>query len=121
MKFKVMFIRLSLIIILALIVYSNAFNATWHFDDNPSILQNYNIKDLLKSLKDIPSNPRGVCDLSFAVNYYLNGTDIFGFHLVNLLIHIVSAFMVYFLIKFTPLESPAIYGGDDIGKISIPY
>jgi hypothetical protein len=22
---------------------------------------------------------------------------------------------------FTPLESPAIYGGDDIGKILIPY
>jgi len=23
--------------------------------------------------------------------------------------------------NFTPLESPAIYGGDDISKVSIPY
>ncbi len=29
--------------------------------------------------------------------------------------------MGLFCIIFTPLESPAIYGGDDIGRILIPY
>jgi len=101
MKFKEIFPRFLLIAVLAVIIYSNSFNASWHFDDYSSILENYKIKNLFTSLIDTLSNPRGGCDLTFAVNYYFSGTNVFGFHITNLAIHILSAFFVYLLIRFT--------------------
>lgn len=98
---KEIFSGFSLIIILAAAIYSNSFYASWHLDDYPAILGNYKIKNLSKSLYDVFFNPRGICDLSFAVNYYFKGADVFGFHIINFIIHIISAFMVYFLIKYT--------------------
>ena len=101
MKFTETFPRFLLIAVLAVIIYSNSFNASWHFDDYSAIIENYKIRSLKTSLIDIFTDPRGVCDLTFAVNYYFNGTDVFGFHVINLIIHIVSAFTVYLLIGFT--------------------
>ena len=95
------FLKFLLIIILALIIYSNSFNASWHLDDYSSILDNYRIKSLSTSLKNILFNPRGVCDLTFAVNYYFFKKEVFWYHFTNLTIHVVSALMVYLLIRIT--------------------
>ncbi|OGL44563.1 MAG: hypothetical protein A2149_07640, partial [Candidatus Schekmanbacteria bacterium RBG_16_38_11] len=99
-EFKGIVLRLLLVAVLATIVYSNSFTASWHFDDYSSILDNYKTKSLLTSLRNVLSNPRGVCDLTFAVDYYFSETDVFGFHITNLAIHILSAFFVYLLIRF---------------------
>ena len=101
MKFTETFPRLLLIAVVAVIIYSNSFNASWHLDDYPSIIENYKIKTLSEGFKNIIFNSRSVCDLSFKLNYYFGETDVFGFHIVNIAIHILSAFMVYFLIKLT--------------------
>jgi len=87
---------LLLLTFLATIIYSNTFSVPFHFDDTPNILENPQIKDL-KNFLDFSGN-RYVGYLSFALNYHFGGLHVFGYHLVNLLIHIINGFLVYFLV-----------------------
>ena len=43
-------------------------------------------------------NPRAIVDLTFALNYRAGKLNVFGYHLVNVLIHILNGFLVYFLV-----------------------
>ena len=97
-NFKGIFLRLLFIALLGLVVYSNTFDASWHLDDYYSIILNHKITNLSQTFRDIILNPREICDFTFAVNYYFCGPNVFGFHVVNLIIHLISAFMFYFLI-----------------------
>ena len=108
-NFKGIFLRLLLIALLGLVIYSNTFDASWHLDDYYSILLNHKITNLSQTFQDIILNPRGICDFTFAVNYYFSGPNVFGFHVINLIIHIISAFMVYFIIRLTLI----IYEGEN--------
>jgi tetratricopeptide (TPR) repeat protein len=73
------------------------------FDDITNIVENAyirNIKDiplLLKGLNIHKSWFRALPTFSFAANYYIHRFDVFGYHLVNLLLHILSGILVYFI------------------------
>ncbi|HAO93131.1 MAG: hypothetical protein A2X99_00650 [Deltaproteobacteria bacterium GWB2_55_19] len=85
-----------------LVVYSNSFNAAFQYDDNPQIVDN----DSLKDLKNIPAllkGPRGITLATFAINYAIGGTDVFGYHVVNTAIHILASIAVYFFVFQTIL------------------
>jgi len=69
---------------LHLLQYSNTFSASFHFDDFSNIKQNPQIKNF-SNLVDF-SGSRYVGFLSFALNYHLGRLNVFGYHLVNLLI-----------------------------------
>lgn len=90
-----------LIAFAAFIVYSNSFDCQFHFDDENSITGNHQIRDLSSFYKiDYWLNLyRPLSLFSFALNYHLSGLDVFGYHLVNLLIHIITGFFVFLLIK----------------------
>lgn len=93
---------LSIIFIatLAIIIYSNSFNASFHFDDNPSIVENYAIHRF--DLKEIFSrSTRPVLDITFALNYYFGKLNVFGYHLVNLSLHIANGILLYFILFWT--------------------
>ncbi len=89
-----------LIAVSSLLVYSNTFHASFHFDDTPNIVENYQIRNLANSL-DILRGQRGVSMLTFAVNYAIGGLNVVGYHIVNLSIHIANSILVYFLIFIT--------------------
>lgn len=94
------FINISLIIILATIIYSNTFYASFHFDDTPAIVENYAIHRF--DLKEIfSSSSRPILDLTFALNYHFGKLDVFGYHLVNLMLHIANGVMLYFILLRT--------------------
>ncbi len=98
-SFKFHIIAVSLIIVLSVIVYSNTFHVPFHYDDRPVIVENPNIKDLSNISDILFHNPfRPVLSLSFALNYYFNGLNPFGYHLVNLIFHILNGILVYILI-----------------------
>jgi Tfp pilus assembly protein PilF len=88
-----------------LVAYSNSFSVPFVFDDGPQIADNPVIKDLgnfLSSSRGYEMNPRRyVGHLSFALNYHVGGLGVFGYHLVNLAIHILNALLVYFLVILT--------------------
>ena len=100
-----LYIRLFAITIiscLGMIIYSNTFNCSFHFDDKIYIVNNYvikNIHDLLSHWQFYPC--RFITFLSIAVNYHFNGLNVFGYHLFNLGIHLTSAVLVWWLALLT--------------------
>lgn len=84
---------------LVILVYSNTFNASFHFDDTPQIVDNYQLRDL----SNIPSlllAPRGVTMATFAINYAIGGLDVTSFHIFNTAIHIINGILAYFIIFY---------------------
>lgn len=93
---------------LVILSYSNTFNASWHFDDFPNIV--YNTKLHLKelSIENIRNtffaSPvresssdlyRPLSCLTFALNWYIGKDAPVGYHIVNLILHLVAAFFLY--------------------------
>ena len=95
-------ISILLICLLGIIAYSNSFDCSFHFDDTLTIVNNIAIRDLsnVKAWWSFaPSRPIGF--LSFALNYHFHRLDVWGYHLVNLAIHIVNAVLVWWLVMLT--------------------
>ncbi len=87
------------------LVYSNSFDASFHFDDMGSIVENEGIRDL--SHQWPPSGSRWLGVLSFALNYRLGGLEVFGYHAVNVLVHVCNGLLVAWLAAIT-LRTPAM-------------
>ena len=113
-----------------LLVYSNSFRGEWHFDDFYTIVENPNIRlqsatwdELKKSFygptfgTDSQRIARPVAYASFALNYLFGGTDVQGYHVVNLLIHLAASFFLFLLIRMT-LLLPALK--ERYGSVAYP-
>ena len=104
-----------IIVILGIIIYSNTFNSTFHFDDVPNIVENSAIKDI-KDFSAINNHiyRRVVGFYTFALNYHFHELDVLGYHVVNLLIHLCASIMAWwlsFLILSTPvMRKEAVFG-----------
>jgi hypothetical protein len=96
---------LLLIAIVGLISYSNSFIVPFQFDDLHNIAENPVVHDLdnfTSSLSGYNYNPRRVVGyFTLALNYHVGGTDVTGYHIVNLIIHLINSLLVYFLVVLT--------------------
>lgn len=107
------FLAFMLIIAGALIVYGQTVHYTFHFDDYYFITENLKIRDIT-DFKDVwnslgkPSRLVGM--YSFALNYHVHQNAVFGYHLVNILIHIINGYLVWWLVLLTLKPAP---GKDD--------
>jgi protein O-mannosyl-transferase len=90
------------LLLLGCVLYSNTFHSSFHFDDKSSIVDNFAIKNI-RNLQNIWNYwpPRFITDFSFSINYHFNHFDVFGYHLVNILIHIISSILVFYFILLT--------------------
>lgn len=79
-----------MIIAVGALCYANTFHVPFILDDVSSILVNPQITSLSFSLK-----PRILGELSFALNYNLHGLSLPEYHLVNLLLHMANASLLY--------------------------
>lgn len=95
---------------MGVIIYSNALKGPFVYDDFHSITDNPYIKQpsLLSSLFDLsyvthPSQARSiyrpVLMFTFFLNYAFGSFNPIGYHLVNIFLHIMNGFLVFFLIK----------------------
>jgi tetratricopeptide (TPR) repeat protein len=90
---------LAIIILLGIIIYSNSFDCSFHFDDLDSIVNNvkiHNLSDVKAWWNFNPSRPVGT--FTFALNYHFNQLDVQYYHLVNLIIHLINACLVWWLV-----------------------
>lgn len=103
--FGAKYFHLLAILILAvaiLITYSNTFNASFHFDDNPNIVENPYIKSITwENIKKLLHHTRPVTNLTLLLNYQINGLNVIGWHIFNTLMHIFNSIFVYFLFFIT--------------------
>jgi len=114
---KILFVTISLSLII-LIIYSNSLHCSWHLDDftnivkNPGLhLESLTFHGLKGSLFSDPGASgrvyRPVACLSFALNYYFSGLNVFAYHLTNICIHILSSLFL-FLFLFDTLNLPSL-------------
>ena len=100
------------LLLLILITYSNTFDASWHFDDENNILNNkplhlteLNTQNIKKTFfadwNGSGKLYRPVACLSFALNYYFGGTGVYGYHLINLIIHFLSSIFLFLFVYHT--------------------
>ncbi|MFC1825835.1 tetratricopeptide repeat protein [Thermodesulfobacteriota bacterium] len=120
---------LALIGISVLVVYSNIYNNPFVFDDVLNIVEKETIRGLSNYLSlDKLLKPRAIVDFTFALNYRFGKLNVFGYHLVNILIHIINGFLVYFLVsiilkqglKFSNSSVPSISESPDFAIKTIP-
>ena len=106
-KLRSPWFHFCLIAFLIALAYSNTLSVPFHFDDTLNIVNNPQVKDLANFWP--PAGNRWFGYLTFALNYEINGLDTAGYHLVNIAIHIATAFLLYWLVLMTfrtPYFSP---------------
>jgi tetratricopeptide (TPR) repeat protein len=110
------FVLLGLMLFLA---YSNTFDVPWHFDDYTNILINSKVhaqyphlstvaEPFTSFFKDGHLN-RPLAMVTFAANWYLGKDNPFGYHAVNLAIHILTAYFL-FLTLLALFKTPCLDG-----------
>ena len=95
-------LALLLLIAVGVAIYSNSLRGSFVFDDLPNIVNNPAVHAeslsphvLLTAAFGSPLHGRPLANLSFALNYYWNGLDVTSYHVVNIVIHIANAMLVY--------------------------
>jgi tetratricopeptide (TPR) repeat protein len=118
-------LALLLISVAAFILYFNTFSSPFVLDDLAYIQQNGSLTDLSNFWP--PTNTRLITYLSFALNYHFGGLNVFGFHVVNTLIHIANGILI-FQITSLCFQSPRLSAflrdgnhGSGKGIMSAPY
>ena len=106
--------RLKIFLLIAAIssaVYANSISNSFHFDDqhylvtNPYITDLSNIPSFFKSTRYssfeivFTGHYRPLLVTSYALNYAVGGLRPAGYHVVNLLFHAGSAFLVFLILK----------------------
>jgi hypothetical protein len=103
-------IAVGLIAAMVLIAYSNTFTASFHFDDNPSIIENATIRHFsIENIGVLIQGLRPVVYLSIMLNYAVSGLNVVGWHMFNIGIHIINSVFVYYLLLWT-LSMPVLGG-----------
>jgi Flp pilus assembly protein TadD len=96
-----------LLILAAVLAYSNSFSGPFIYDDLSSTRDNPNIRHLwpLWESASAPSQStaagRPVVALSLALNYALGGLDVWGYHAFNLGFHILAALLLFGIVRRT--------------------
>jgi len=106
-------------VILAVILaaYSNSFRGPFVIDDQASVVQNADIRELtrlgrvLSPRRDSPVAGRPLVNLSFALDYAVSGLGVTAYHVTNLAWHVACAWLLFGVVRRTlalPLMPPAV-------------
>ncbi len=95
-----------LIIAAGIWAWHNSFHGPFIFDDRHSILENSHIHRLWPIWSGTSGTPcsisgRPVVGLTLALNYALNGLNVWGYHAVNLTAHLLCALLLFGILRRT--------------------
>ncbi len=103
-------IAVPVLIAVGAIAYGNSFDVPFVFDDLHNIKDNSHMRvteldrqQLLQVVREGPCRRRPLSKISFALYYYVDGYNVWGYHLVNLCVHLTCGVLVY-LLCLTTLE-----------------
>lgn len=128
-------LHIAIIIALTVAAYINSFDNSFHLDDRYAILEDElirNLTNLPEILKNIFARP--ILRATFALNYHIGGTEVFGYHITNLFLHIVAALLVYVIarslltysrekdtLRYMPLIAALIFALHPVQTGSVTY
>ena len=101
----------GLIALATFTVYSNTFRNPFIFDDGPCISGNPTIRSLWP-IGRVLSPPAGtavqrrpIVNLSLAINYAISGDEVWSYHALNLLGHLLAALLLFGIVRRTLLSA----------------
>jgi tetratricopeptide (TPR) repeat protein len=117
---KKKFCVFGVLFLLPILAYSNTLESSWHLDDYDTIVANprlhfsdLSIESVYNSFFSRSENLfRPVACLTFGLNWYFGNGQVAGFHMVNLGIHILTAFFLFFAI-LNLYRSPRLIGDSE--------
>jgi protein O-mannosyl-transferase len=95
------------IVVAGAFTYANSLSNPFVLDDRRSVIENRQIRQLWPlsaALSPPPETPvarRPLVNLSFAVNYAVGGLDVRGYHIGNLIIHLLAALLLFGTVRRT--------------------
>lgn len=101
-----------LLLLAGLAVYSSSFSGSFVLDDHRTILNSVRIRQLLplsdwqSQLAGLLSGRRPVVDATLAINYAVGELNVVGYHVVNLLIHLLAGLTLYGIVGRTLSREP---------------
>jgi len=102
---------------MGLLAFYGTLHSPFHYDDLHAIVENPHIKDLGKFQEKVGLQNvfnRSVLLLSFSINQHFGKLEVFGYHLINILIHILTSILWFFLVKkllrIEPIEKRFLKG-----------
>ena len=93
---------ICIICFMGLLAFYGTLHSPFHYDDVHAIVENPHIKDLGKFQEKVGIQNvfnRSALLFSFALNQHFGKLEVFGYHLVNILIHILTSILWFFLVK----------------------
>ncbi|MCB2218096.1 MAG: tetratricopeptide repeat protein [Desulfobulbaceae bacterium] len=98
-----------LLLLVTLICYTNSFHASWQLDDEPNILENpliqisdlsfYQIKRSMYARPGSGIIYRPIPCLTLGLNWFFGQKEVFGYHLINFIIHFTTCYLLYLCIS----------------------
>ncbi len=115
-EFPIRVMSFVVIVLVGVIIYSNSLDCSFHMDDSLRIVENNTIKNI-KNLGDSWNwrKMRFIGYATFALNYHIHKLDVFGYHVVNILIHILTSVFVYWLVLLL-FATPGMRGHELCGR-----
>jgi cytochrome c-type biogenesis protein CcmH/NrfG len=102
------------VILVSIVTYSNSFSGPFVFDDAAAIQQNPQIRSLIpyKFPSDGPTAIAGrpVVIFTFAIDYAISQLRVEPYHVTNFLIHLLTAWLLYALLRQTLLRDDRFAG-----------
>ncbi|MEM6469815.1 MAG: hypothetical protein AAF802_09710 [Planctomycetota bacterium] len=90
------FIAPVVIATMTVLCYLGSFRGQFIFDDYDSLIANSDLHSLeIDRLQSTFGSTRQLVAYTFAANYYIDKLDSFGYHAVNLIIHLLASLSVY--------------------------
>jgi tetratricopeptide (TPR) repeat protein len=96
-------------VVAGLIAYANSFAGAFVFDDMLNIVGNPRVHHLWPFWRVMAGRSRPLVELSVAINYALGGLDPWGYHALNLAVHLLAGLTLYGIVRRT-LESERFQG-----------
>lgn len=109
-----------LIIIVGAAAYANSVHGVLVLDDIPNIVQSPVIGNLLPTRQSLLGPPwhtftgRPVAAFTLALNYRIHGTAVEGYHLFNIVVHLLAGLTLWGVVRRT-LRLPALRGRFESG------
>jgi protein O-mannosyl-transferase len=96
----------GILVLAAVAAYYGTFSAPFVFDDTRSILENPTVRHLSLAALSPPAggmtvSGRPLLNLSLAVNYAISGTQVWSYHVLNLLIHVLAGLTLFGVVRRT--------------------
>lgn len=85
----------------AITIYPNSFENEFIFDDNTSIIENEAIHTLQWPWRFLENQRRPFLNLTLALNYSFGKENPFGYHVFNLAVHFLSAYLLFLIVWIT--------------------